>query len=288
VITAVAVEDSDEFTVGAQTCQGEDIVLQQTGNCEVSVTFAPTVEGDRTGTLRVTLRDGRQFTVPLLGTGSVTVVPPDGPRFEAAPDPLSFGDRLLLSDGPTQIVTVTNTGDTPLTVSGITVVSAVAPADYTFAADTCTNVPVPAGGTCQVTVKFSPFGSGDRPAVLRFTDNSPGNAVHLIGLSGKGSTPAVFVSPAVTQPGRVVTVAGTGFAPNLPVTITMSNSVETATVLADAAGGFSKSVLILPKSPIDDRVVTATITGTNPALTAETKLLVVTPTVSPSKFVGRG
>lgn len=288
VVNTVVVEDSDEFAVGAQTCSGEAIVLQQTGNCEVSVTFAPTTEGNRTGTLRVTLRDGRQFTVPLLGNGTVEVVPPDGPRFAAAPGSLNFGDRLLLSEGPTQTVTVTNTGDTALTVTGITVVSAIAPADYTFTADTCTNVPVPAGGTCQVTVRFSPNGSGDRPAVLRFVDNAPGNQAHLIGLAGKGSTPAVFVSPGVIQPGRVVTVTGTGFAPKHGVTITLSDTVELATVTTDDAGGFTKTVLILPKSPIDNRLVTATIDGTTPALTAKTTLLVVTPTVSPSKFVIRG
>jgi hypothetical protein len=185
-------------------------------------------------------------------------------------------------------VTVTNTGDTALTITDITVVSAVAPVDYTFTADTCSDVPVPANGTCQVTIQFSPNASGDRPAVLRFVDNAPGNQAHLIGLAGKGSTPTILVSPGVVQPGRVVTVTGAGFAPNLPVTITLADSVETAVAVPGDTGAFSVTMLILPKTPIGGRVVTATIDTTNPAIAATTSLLIVTPTVSPSTFVIRG
>jgi hypothetical protein len=286
VVTDVAVEGSDEFAVGAQTCSGEAIVLQQTSNCEVSVTFAPTEAGDRKATLRVTLRDGRQFTVPLLGKGVKEEVPPEGPRFAAGPDPLSFGDRLLLSDGQTQTVTVTNVGDSPLKVGSVSVISGVAPTDYTFATDTCTGVSVPAKGTCQVTVKFSPAAPGDRPAVLRFVDDAPGGAAHLIGLTGKGSTPTLTVSPGVTQPGRVVTVTGQGYAPNKPVTITLTGSIERATVVADATGTFTKELLVLPKSSIGNRPVVGTIDGTG--LKAEKPLLIVTPTVTPSDFVVRG
>jgi hypothetical protein len=286
VVTEVEV-DSDDFAVGAQTCRGEEIVLQQTGNCEVSVTFAPATDGDHDATLTVRLRDGREFTVPLRGRGTKIDLPRPGvPRFAAGPDPLNFGDRLLLSSGPTQTVTVTNVGGSPLTVKTVEIVSAVALADYTIAADTCTNKPVAPNGTCQVTVGFSPAAPNERPAVLRFTDDAPGGAAHLIGLAGKGSTPTILVSPGVTPPGRAVTVTGSGFAPNHAVTITVTGSVETTTVQTDAAGAFSRNLLILPKSPIGNRPVVATIDGTT--LKAELPLLIVTPSVSPSEFVGRG
>jgi hypothetical protein len=286
VISEIVVDGSDEFAVGAQTCSGEGVVLQQTGTCEVSVTFAPTATGARTGTLHVTLRDGREFTVPLTGKGSIKVDVKPIPRFAAGPDPLAFGDRLLLSDGPTQTVTVTNLGGAPLTVTSVTVVSALAPTDYTFPSDTCTGKPVAPKSTCQVTVKFSPAEPGDRPAVLRFVDDAPGAAVHLIGMSGKGSTPTLIVSPGVSPPGRVVTVTGAGFAPNRPVTITIPGSTELVPAVADATGAFSQGLLILPKSPIGSRPVTATIDGTT--LKAERPLLIVTPSVSPGEFVGRG
>jgi hypothetical protein len=286
VITDIRVDGSSEFAIGAQTCSGEAVVLQQTGSCEVSVTFAPKVGADRTGTLRLTLRDGRQFTVPLRGTGSQDQVRPDRARFAAGPDPLAFGDRLLLSDGPTQTVTVTNTGGSNLTITSAAVVSAVAPTDYTISADTCTGATLPQDGTCQVTVTFSPTAPGDRPAVLRFVDNSVGGAAHLIGMTGKGSTPTLQLSPAVTQSGRVVTVSGAGFAPNHPVTITISGSIESAKAFTDETGAFTQGLLILPKSAIGNRPVAATIDGTT--LEAEKPLLIVPPSSSPGDFVARG
>lgn len=286
VVTEIAIDDSREFAIGAQTCSGEGIILQQAGSCEVSVTFAPRRNTDRTGTLRLTLRDGREFTVPLTGKGSQELVRPELGRFAAGPDPLNFGDRLLLSDGPTQTVTVTNTGDTNLTVATVEVVSTLAQADYTFAANTCAGAVLPANGTCQVTVAFSPTASGDRPAVLRFVDTGPGGRTHLIGLTGKGSTPTVLLSPAVTQPARVVTVTGTGFAPNHPVTITITGSIESAKAVTDGTGAFTQGLLILPKSPVGNRPVVVTIDGT--ALTAAIPLLIVTPSSSPGDFVARG
>jgi hypothetical protein len=162
----------------------------------------------------------------------------------------------------------------------------VAPADYTVAADTCSDIPLAPNRTCQVTIRFSPTAPGDRPAVLRFVDNAPGGDAHLIGLAGKGGTPVIQLSPAVTQPGRVVTVTGTGYAPNRTVTITIAGSVETSKAVADATGVFSQSLLIFPKSSVGNRLVTATVDGTT--LKAERPLLVVNPTVTPADFVVRG
>ncbi|MFC4856137.1 choice-of-anchor D domain-containing protein [Actinophytocola glycyrrhizae] len=285
VVTELTVEGSTEFAVGAQTCTGpETVVLQQTGNCEVSVTFTPDTEGERTGTLVVRLRDGREFTVPLRGTGFEEEIPPADARFAASPDPLDFGDRLLLSENPAQAVTVTNTGGTDLTVTGVGVVPA---GDFTVESDTCTDTPVPPDGTCQVTVRFSPRASGPRAAVLRFTDDVPDGTPHLIGLAGTGSTPAVEISPGVSQPGRTITVRGIGFAPNLPVTIVVTGSVERATAVPDDTGAFDRTMLIMPRSPIGTHPVVATIDGTDPPIAAAKPVLIVSPSVSPADFVVR-
>jgi hypothetical protein len=84
----------------------------------------------------------------------------------------------------------------------------------------------------------------------------------------------------------VVTVAGTGFAPNHPVTITIGGSIETVKAVPDSTGAFRQGLLILPKSPIGNRPVTATIDDTT--IKAQRPLLIVTPTVTPADFVGRG
>lgn len=285
VVTAIAVE-GDDFAVGAQTCSGEAVVLQQTGNCEVSVSFTPTAAGARTGTLVLTTRDGRQFTVPLQGTGSEEPVPPENARFTAGPDPLAFGQRLLISQGPALAVTVTNTGGSALTINDISIISALAPNDYAISTDTCSDVPVAPAGTCQVTVAFSPTAPLERPAVLRFVDDIPGGDPHLIGLTGAGSQPTVELSPAVTQPGRVVTVTGAGFAPNQAVTVVLVDSVAKTTAVTNDAGGFTAALLILSKEFIGTRSVVATV-DTFTSITANKPLLIVTPSVTPSDFVIR-
>ena len=286
VITEITTDG--DYTVGAQTCGGDGVVLQQSSSCEVSVSFTPTAAGARDGTLTVRTRDGREFTVPLRGTGTEEPVPPDpdAARFAAAPDPLAFGDRLLLSAGPAQTVTVSNLGGTPLTVTSVAVISAIAPNDYAIATDTCTGVPVAPADTCTVSVVFSPTAPLARPAVLRFVDDAPGGQAHLVGMTGNGSEPKVEVSPTVTQPGRVVTVTGTGFAPNRALTITLTDSVEREVVTTDALGAFTKTMLILPKATVGTRQVVATV-DTFPTITAQKPLLIVTPSVGPADFVIR-
>ncbi len=48
VVEEIAVDgaNADDFTVGGQTCEGESVVLQQTGSCLVSLEFKPSAEGD--------------------------------------------------------------------------------------------------------------------------------------------------------------------------------------------------------------------------------------------------
>lgn len=279
-VAEISVSGKD-FTVGPHTCT---VVLQQTDACEVSVRFTPSEAQPREGTLVVTTTDDREFTVPLQGKGTTEPTgPPAGARFAAGPDPLTFGDRLLLSDGPAAAVTVTNGGQSPLIVTAVTVVSAT-PGDYAIASDTCTAARVLPNASCQVTVRFSPTAPLARPAVLRFTDNAVGGP-HLVGLTGNGSTPAVAVSPAVTQPGRVVVVTGTGFPPNRALTMTGMPGLTTLTT--DATGGFRREWLVLPKSSIGTRVVTATVVGF-PAITSARPVLIVAPSVSPAEFVVRG
>ncbi|MFI7680671.1 choice-of-anchor D domain-containing protein [Actinophytocola sp. NPDC049390] len=287
VVTELTI-DAPEFTVGAQTCTGtETVVLQQTGSCEVSVVFTPENAGERTGTLSVRLRDGREFTVPLRGTGVEEEEPPPDARFAAAPDPLAFGDRLLLSTAPAKAVTVTNTGGEDLTVTGVGVVSPLAPADYAIESDTCTDTPVPPGGTCEVAVTFSPRASGARAAVLRFTDDVPGGTPHLIGLTGTAAVPAIEVAPGVSPPGRVLAVTGSGFAPGKPVTVRMGAFAENATAVPGTDGRFTAMLLVLPKTAIGTYPVTATIDDTDPPIEAAKAVLIVAPSVSPADFVIR-
>jgi hypothetical protein len=256
-------------------------VLQQDGSCLVEVTFTPTTAGPRSAVLRLVLADGRSFTVEVHGTG--VLAPPAAARFAAGPDPLTFGERLPLSSGPATSVTVTNRGESTMDISSVAIDQSKP--GYSIAAQTCTGAPLPAGGTCTVSVRFSPRSPGALRAVLRFEDTAPG-APHLVGLRGSGSTPTIEVSPAVTPPGRVVTVSGTGFASGRAIEVTATGAVQTGPVATSPHGTFSAGLLVLPKSSIGNFTVLAKVTGAT-TINAERPLLVVTPTVSPADFVIR-
>jgi hypothetical protein len=85
----------------------------------------------------------------------------------------------------------------------------------------------------------------------------------------------------------VITVTGTGFAPNQAITLAVPGGVTTIPATTDATGTFRGALLILPKGSSTARLVTAAVT-TFPTIRAERPVLIVTPTVSPADFVVRG
>ena len=141
------------------------------GSCTVNVTFAPTATGTRTGTLTVNA-GGVTNTVSLSGTG---IAP--GPVLNAAPGSLSFAGTVVGSSAATQAVTVTNSGTAAATVSGVAVTG-----DFSQTSN-CASIAV--GGSCTVTVKFTPTAAGTRTGTLTVTSNA-NNSPATISLTGSG------------------------------------------------------------------------------------------------------
>jgi hypothetical protein len=274
--------NKNDFAVDPGTCIGESqVVLHQGGTCRVSISFTPKATGDRNGLLVIRFRGNQLFRVVLTGTGGE---PPKGSAFSNNPTNLDFGQRLLLSSGPEQTVTVTNIGDQPLTITAVKPAGAGAPGDYAISTNSCLTSLAP-NAQCQVSVRFSPTLPGDRPAALQFTDNAPGGP-HLVGLRGQGGLMTITVNPGIMPGGRVTSVIGAGFPPGKTVTITFQQrpGQSTATVAAD--GTFRASLLVFPKASPETRTVVATVDG-SPTLFATTPLLVVFDTVKPADFVIR-
>jgi parallel beta-helix repeat protein len=141
------------------------------GSCTVSVTFTPTATGTRTGSLTINA-GGVTNTVSLTGTGTAP-----GPVLNAAPASLSFARTVVGSTAPTQTTTVTNSGTTAATVSGVTVTG-----DFSQT-NNCTSIAV--GASCTVTVTFKPTAGGTRTGTLTVTSNA-NNSPTTVGLSGSG------------------------------------------------------------------------------------------------------
>jgi hypothetical protein len=140
-------------------------------SCVVSVKFTPTAAGSRAGNLTITA-SGITNTVPLSGTG----VNP-GPILNPDPSSLSFAGTIVGNTAASQTVTVTNSGTTAATVSGVT-----ASGDFSQT-NNCTSLAV--GASCTVTVTFKPTTGGTRTGSVSIASNA-NNSPTAIALTGSG------------------------------------------------------------------------------------------------------
>ena len=159
-------------------------------SCTVNVTFTPTAAGSRTGNLDITT-SGITNTVPLSGAG---VAP--GPILSASPASLSFPDTLVNSSAPTQNVTVSNSGTTSATVSGVT-----ASGDFKQT-NNCSTIAV--GASCTVTVTFTPTAAGTRTGSITINSNA-NNSPTTVSLTGNGidSTTNIALHKTATASSQV-------------------------------------------------------------------------------------
>ena len=141
------------------------------GSCTVSVKFAPTATGARTGTLTVNA-GGVTSTVSLTGTGTAP-----GPVLNAAPASLSFAGTDVGSSSAAKTVTVTNAGTSAASVSGVAVTG-----DFSQT-NNCSSVAT--GSSCTVNVTFKPTASGTRTGTLTVTSNA-NNSPATVSLTGSG------------------------------------------------------------------------------------------------------
>ena len=120
------------------------------------------------------------------------------PAVSLAPTGLVFGSQLVGTTSGTQSVTLTNSGNAPLTISSVAVTGANA-GDYTQT-NTCPLTPstVAAGGTCQIAVKFTPGATGTRTASVTIGDDA-GGSPHGVTLSGTGSPRSATAMPLISR-----------------------------------------------------------------------------------------
>jgi len=168
------------------------------GSCTVSVTFTPAATGTRTGSLTINA-GGVTNTVSLTGTGTAP-----GPVLNAAPARLSFARTVVGATAAAQTVTVTNSGTTTATVSGVAVTG-----DF-GQTNNCSSVPV--NGSCVVTVTFKPTTGGTRTGTLTVTSNA-NNSPTTVGLSGTGIDASTNI--AAGQPASASSVNGPYVAANM-------------------------------------------------------------------------
>ncbi|MHB8644169.1 MAG: choice-of-anchor D domain-containing protein [Thermomicrobiales bacterium] len=150
--------------------------------CQITVTFGPTAGGSRTGSLTITDNaPGSPHAISLLGTGQLPVL-------SLSATSISCPDTAIGVSAPcTSPVTLTNTGDAPLTIGSII------PSDDFRAPPAQCPVTLAAGANCQVAVSFKPMTSGSHVGSLTISDTAAGSP-HRVQLTGNGLAPVLALS----------------------------------------------------------------------------------------------
>ena len=169
---------SSGFAMGSQTCSVS--ALAPGASCTVGVYATPATVGTESGHLTIAddaIGAPQNVSLSAVGLGSIGSV---------SPASLDFGNVVVNSKSTPSTLTFANTGNTPLTISRVTI-GGTYKGDYTITSESCQNQTLAPGASCKVTIVFRPGGLGGRPASLTFTDfalNSP----QVVPLAGSGTS----------------------------------------------------------------------------------------------------
>jgi hypothetical protein len=217
--------------------------LNAGATCTINVVFTPTATGSATGTATINASVAVFGSpVALSGTGAA-------PTYTAtvSPSPLAFGNWATGTSSNPKSVTVTNTGNSPLT-NGTFAFAGGTPQPFSrpggTSGGTCTAT-LAVGASCTIGVDFAPATAVafSRTLTVAYADSGT----------------------AATVTGSVVTLTGTGVATKAPVSI-----APNPLTITDAAGTFNN---------------TGTVTFTNNAAAGGSSVAVTGVTVNGSGFI---
>jgi hypothetical protein len=222
-------------------------VLTSGASCLVYVAFTPTATLTRTGTLVISDNAaGGSQTVALTGTGLA-------PAVSLSPSSLVFPTQLIDSTNATELVTLSNSGTAPLTITKVSITGTNSSA-FTQTNNCGTTVFV--GGACTISVTFQANAINTLTATLNVTDNAGGNP-QMVALSGTGTeiklTPTSLGFGSVTvgkkSPVKKVTMTNQGESSASITSISIagtnkSDFSETSTCKSSLAAGKSCTVSV--------------------------------------------
>jgi len=204
-------------------------VLAPGANCAISVTFIPTNLGERDGYVLVAddSIDSPQ-RIPVMGMSTMALA-------RLGPSRLNFSQNIGASSVQ-QTVTLTNSGDGPLTIAGI-----AATGDFKVLPH-CPAVLLP-GITCPIGIVFTPQAAGVRHGSLVVTDdaNTAPGSQDTVRLDGFAYQPVATLSTTELKPGA--NLGGSA----APQTVTVTNTgdgalaVRAITITGAAAGDYRQS-----------------------------------------------
>ncbi len=225
-ISSVAITGTDAGNFAV--IQGGSAPCTAAGNvaagksCTVMIAFTPASVGEKEATLNLgDNASGSPQMVSLAGTGVSASV-------SISATNLNFGSQPAGTASAAQPVTISNTGNVPLGIAGIS----VSGLDSTDFIET-NNCPPSLGlsSSCRIMVQFDPAASGSpsRVASLTIADNAAGSP-QIVSLAGTAVVAAVSLSPTTVNFGtQVVGIAGSS------VDVTLTNTGTAALTVSNAS-----------------------------------------------------
>ena len=167
----------------------------------------PTGDG-RTGELRVGTYGRGIWQIPL-----VTAVLPAAPAMALSPANVTFPSQPTGTQSASVTITVTNTGNAPLSVTRVVTSMSFVETDG------CAGETIAVGATCSIAVSFAPATTGPLTGLLTVYGNVAGGQA-TASLSGVGTAPAaIMLTPAALMYGPQ-TIGSSSAAQNIAVSNT--------------------------------------------------------------------
>ncbi len=214
-----------DYTVSAGSCPSPVMALAPGASCTLQVAFAPSATGTRPGALDIASSASTlPLAVSLTGLGVQS-------QLQVSPAKLDFG-ALPTGAAASLSLTLANTGNSPITGISLQTTSG-------FAVSTpCAVATLAPGGSCSVTLTFSPLSAGAQTGTLKVLSSDSGSPVS-IALTGTGTASGMFT----------LTVGGS----NSGVASVKTGRPASYSLAITPVNGFSGSVVLncTPMTPAD-------------------------------------
>ena len=217
------------LTISGVALSGSTVQFSESNNCPASLpvnqscalvfSFKPVAPGSMTAVATIS---GNQSGVVSVITLSGTATAPQ-PVFSTTA--VTFMAQPVGTSSSPSALTIKNTGNAPLVVSGFTV-GGTSPNDFQVA-DNCAGSPIQPGSSCTAKLIFRPSATGPRSANATVTTNAL-LRTQSISLSGTATTPQVLLDRSAINFGkgsallRPLTITNTGQAPLTGISISVA------------------------------------------------------------------
>lgn len=184
--TGVGTHPATAAAFGIATSCTTGQVLQPAQACSVDVTFAPVTPGQVSG--GVWLHNSTSTPDQIVTFYGRGVSAQSGSAtLEFAPAVLTFGSQAVGTTSPSRTLALRNLGPAPLTLRAL-VINGATPYDFSAPGNCMLGMAIPAGGSCELYVSFTPAAPGARSARLNVDAPELANIV-VMTIGGVGVAP---------------------------------------------------------------------------------------------------